>query len=198
MAKRILYVSVLCLVLLSISAIALSIQSAKACEEKSVVIWPDDNVQLTFPPGSDVNATATARAAPSDEFIGPLWDIKVVGAFEGQVLVRIYYGGDRPTPTGMSQTDLVLGDVNADGKVNCKDLYIIIKALCSTPSNRRWNPYCDLNNDGKINLADLCIATRHLGQTSEWTPLSNINVDSDQLGPYIEGYTEHFSIFGVH
>ena len=220
MVKRILSASMICLVLLSISAIAFDIQPAKANGESPppFVLPVNDFVTLIFPPGTvGVTATATeterypppppppqeevaiatSDTLPPDGFIGPVWDIQVAGTFSWPVRVRIIFSETEPTPTEILQTDIVLGDVNADGKVNCKDLWIIIKALGSVPGRPRWNQYCDLNGDNKITLRDLCIAFNHLGQTSEWTPLSDIVVVDYPGEHYIEGEANHFSIFGV-
>jgi hypothetical protein len=87
----------------------------------------------------------------------------VTATFEGNVKVGIYYGNG-PVPTQIWQIDIIPADVNANGKVNCLDIRIILRALGSSPDSRRWNPYCDLNGDNKINLKDLRIATRYLGQ----------------------------------
>jgi hypothetical protein len=125
-----------------------------------------------------------------------VWDIRVTGTYSGLVRVRIAYPTGGQIPTEILQTDIVPGDVNWDGKVDCKDLLIITKALGSCPGKPRWNPYCDLNHDNRIDLKDLCIALHHFGESSVWTPLKNIYVNEE--GHYIEGDTDHFSIFGGH
>ena len=45
------------------------------------------------------------------------------------------------------------GDLNADGKLNSRDVIAMIK-LVLTP-NHEINEICDLNNDGKINSRDV-------------------------------------------
>jgi hypothetical protein len=214
MVKRISSGIMLCLILFSVFAVAASIQTAKACEEpRPVVIIVNDHVQLIFPSGTEgvsATATETERYPPlpqdtseevlsdtlsADGFIGPVWDIRVTGTFSGTVTVRIDYGETELTPTALLQTDIVLGDVNADGKVNLCDLLIILKALGSSPGKSRWNPYCDLNCDNKITLADFCIAFHNLGHVSVWT---SITTYVDVENHVIYGETDHFSIFGVH
>jgi hypothetical protein len=221
MTKRLQIVHIFCLVLIGISSIVLNIQPALACQPQPpppVEIPLNEWVMLIFPPGTDpegISATASeapkypplpppcpqkevviSENLPSDGFIGPVWDIEVTGDFSGLVTVRIYYDEAESHPTEILQIDIVPGDVNVDGKVNCKDLCIIIKALGSRPGGPRWNEYCDLNGNNRIDLKDLCIAICHLGQTSEWTPLINIFVDEELR--YIEGDTDHFSLFGIH
>jgi len=89
-----------------------------------------------------------------------VWDVQVTARFIGNVKVGLYYDDLKPTPTEVWEIDvnnygqLVLGDVNKDGKVNCVDLLLVTKALGSSPSSPRWNQCCDLNHDGKINLQD--------------------------------------------
>jgi len=47
------------------------------------------------------------------------------------------------------------GDINGDGRVDLKDLVLLVKAYRSTPDKSNWNPLCDLNHDGRVDLADL-------------------------------------------
>lgn len=64
----------------------------------------------------------------------------------------------------------ISGDVNADGKVDVKDVYKVALAYGSiqegpNPLGRQWNPNCDINNDGKIDVKDVYIASKHFGET---------------------------------
>ena len=126
----------------------------------------------------------------------PAWDIRVTGDFESGRVGLPW----TTTPVGeLWQIDLVIGDVNYDGTVDCKDIRIIISAFGSSPESRirilrdRWNPDCDLNNDCKVNLRDLCIAFSNYGKKAEWEPVENVFVDYDLH--LIFGDTDHFSIF---
>jgi hypothetical protein len=166
-----------------------------------VEITPNPSITLIFQPGAEIakaTATETTRYPPlpagSSSFITSVWDIRVTGTFSGLARVRIAYPNGGPIPTQILQTDIVPGDVNWDGKVDCKDLLIITKALESRPGTPRWNPDCDLNHDNRINLKDLSIALHNFCKSSVWTPLKNIYVNEE--GHYIEGDTDHFSIFG--
>jgi hypothetical protein len=49
----------------------------------------------------------------------------------------------------------LLGDINGDGVVNMKDIYIIIRAYLSKPGDQTWNRDADLNKDGFVNMQDL-------------------------------------------
>ena len=61
--------------------------------------------------------------------------------------------------------DILIGDVNKDGKVNAKDRRDLTRMLAG------WKDYpqsafdvkaCDVNQDGKVNAKDRRILTRHL------------------------------------
>jgi hypothetical protein len=149
-------------------------------------------------PGPSVAAStsmSTAQASSDSPFIGPVWDIKTTAKFSGQVTVAIVFPATA-YPTQMLQTDIVPGDVNRDGVVNCKDLLLILKALFATPGSPRWNPNCDINQDGKINLLDLLIALKNFGKTSQWTDITWGEID--WTNHIIYGRTDHFSLIGIH
>jgi hypothetical protein len=59
-----------------------------------------------------------------------------------------------------------MGDVNADGIINMKDLEIMKAAYGSTPGSPNWNPACDLNGDGRVNILDVTKATGNYGKVS--------------------------------
>jgi hypothetical protein len=59
----------------------------------------------------------------------------------------------------------ILGDVNGDGKVDMKDLSVVVKAFRSFPSDLRWNPSCDLNSDGQIDMRDVMIVVTNFGKS---------------------------------
>jgi len=64
----------------------------------------------------------------------------------------------------------MVGDVNADGKVEGKDLGAIAWSFGSypgAPPPTSWDPNCDINNDGKIDGKDLGVVSWHFG---EWDP----------------------------
>lgn len=47
------------------------------------------------------------------------------------------------------------GDINKDGRVSLRDMYILLRAIGSREGDRRYRPEADLNNNGKINRKDL-------------------------------------------
>lgn len=64
----------------------------------------------------------------------------------------------------------MIGDVNADGKVDVKDVYKVGKAYGSaespepSPPGHPWDSDCDINNDGKVNVKDYYIVCKHYGE----------------------------------
>jgi hypothetical protein len=57
-----------------------------------------------------------------------------------------------------------MGDVNGDGKVDLKDVYVISLAFGSYPGHPKWNPVADVNRDNKVDLKDVYIVTRNYGK----------------------------------
>jgi hypothetical protein len=59
----------------------------------------------------------------------------------------------------------IIGDINADGKVNIIDVSIAAKAYMSKPGDTRWNANADVNEDETINIIDITIVARDYGKT---------------------------------
>ncbi len=206
-----------CLALLCISAAVFTIPSTNAStitSDEEVIISPNEYVTLIFPPGSEIehmtaNETAwypplsppsqgdmgACETLPSNGFIGSVWEIKVTGMFEGLVRVILVYPNES-SPTEILQTDVVPGDLNLDSYVGVDDLVIAGEYFGSTPISSRWNVHADLNEDDYVGIDDVVLMARNFGQTSEWAPLSNTYVNYE--AHFIEGDTDHFSVFGVH
>jgi hypothetical protein len=55
----------------------------------------------------------------------------------------------------------VQGDINGDGQVNYKDLFILAKAYWTTPTDPNWNPIADINCDGVVDYKDLFILSKN-------------------------------------
>jgi hypothetical protein len=56
------------------------------------------------------------------------------------------------------------GDVDADGKVDIKDIAIVAKAFGSSNGRHNWNYQSDLNGDNKVDLKDLSIVSMNFGK----------------------------------
>ncbi len=57
-----------------------------------------------------------------------------------------------PTPPSACR-----GDVNGDGRVDWRDVAIVMKALLTQPGDKRWDPVADVNGDGRVDVLDLAI-----------------------------------------
>ena len=75
---------------------------------------------------------------------------------------------------GVSVKDLyfivgLVGDINHDGGVDMKDVYIQIQAFCSYPGHPRWNPQADITGseylvpDGKVDMRDIYVTLQNFG-----------------------------------
>jgi hypothetical protein len=56
------------------------------------------------------------------------------------------------------------GDVNADGKVNVKDIFAVAKAFGSQCGQPKYDPNLDINGDCKINVKDMFTTAKNFGQ----------------------------------
>ncbi len=59
----------------------------------------------------------------------------------------------------------LLGDINDDGKVDLKDVYMAASAYGSYSGSAKWVPEADINNDGKVDLKDLYVTWANYGKT---------------------------------
>lgn len=57
------------------------------------------------------------------------------------------------------------GDINGDGKVDVKDVYMVARAYGSYPYHPYWNSLCDINHDNKVDVKDYYIVCRNYGKT---------------------------------
>jgi hypothetical protein len=63
----------------------------------------------------------------------------------------------------------MVGDVNADGKVDVKDIFAVGKAYGTSregpnPPGRAYSPNCDINGDNKVDAKDYYIVNKHYGE----------------------------------
>jgi len=59
----------------------------------------------------------------------------------------------------------LLGDVNYDGKVDIRDIYITAKAFGSYPCHPRWNPPADLDDNSLVDMRDIFLVIVNFGKT---------------------------------
>jgi len=62
---------------------------------------------------------------------------------------------------------IFLGDVNFDGVVDMRDVYIVARSFGSYPDHPRWNFIADMNNDNKVDMRDIYLAIKNFGKTFE-------------------------------
>lgn len=60
---------------------------------------------------------------------------------------------------------ILRGDVNLNGKVDLKDIVLVIGKFGTVEGDPHWQPIYDLNSDKKINLKDIIIAIANFGNT---------------------------------
>lgn len=58
----------------------------------------------------------------------------------------------------------ITGDINGDGRVNYKDLFILAAAYGSYVGGEKYNVGADLNGDGKVNYQDLFLLAASYGK----------------------------------
>ena len=57
------------------------------------------------------------------------------------------------------------GDINADRKVDLRDVYAVGKTFGAVIGDPRYNPNLDINDDGKIDLRDYFTACKNYGKS---------------------------------
>jgi len=62
-------------------------------------------------------------------------------------------------------TPSLLGDVNYDGIVDMKDIYIVIQAFGSYPGHPKWNLVANINKDNRVDMKDIYLVITNFGKT---------------------------------
>jgi hypothetical protein len=155
---------------------------------------------ITSPGTATVSETAAppSGVAPLSRIIGLYYDFDVTFTFTGSVVVGLPYAEGLRYEQCLSMWHYeggLVGDVNRDGKVDCRDICLIKLALGTRPGMRRWNPSCDLNGDRRVNSCDLCIALRNYGGTTRtWVDVTSY---VDTVNNIVYGITASFPPFGI-
>jgi len=63
---------------------------------------------------------------------------------------------------------LLRGDLNADGKVDLRDIHTAARTFGSVLGDPRWNPRADINKDNVVNLIDIFLIAINFGKTLEY------------------------------
>ena len=64
-------------------------------------------------------------------------------------------------------TSYLLADVDQDGRVDLRDISIIIIVVGTTPASSNWNPNADLNRDLEVDIRDLTLVLKDFAKTSQ-------------------------------
>ncbi len=100
--------------------------------------WKSTTVQID--PGEIANVTLSLYVSKT---------ISGISAFSFDVVVS--------SSTGL------LGDVNQDGKVDMRDVQIIVSAMFSGNGSPNWDPRADLDGNSIVDMRDLAILLLHFG-----------------------------------
>lgn len=68
------------------------------------------------------------------------------------------------TLTGSSVYVGIEGDLNADGRVDMKDVSYVARRFMCISSDPLWDSVADVNGDGKIDMKDISTVARHFGE----------------------------------
>lgn len=119
-------------------------------------------------------------AWPSWELVAPEAIVYLAWSLDPGVSVRWTWD---PTATGLyvakdiygynctkflkirSTVDRIISDINGDGKVDIKDIWMVAYAFGSYLGHSRWNPFTDTYKDYEINIVDLYEVARDYGKT---------------------------------
>ena len=67
-----------------------------------------------------------------------------------------------PTPTPTQEPEVMIGDLNGDGKINTADAVIILKIAAGMIAQDEYNTIAgDCNHDGKVNTADAVLILKY-------------------------------------
>ena len=137
--------------------------------------------------GTGVLAVATFKATAEGESLLDLFskdpyrsdEVKLVAdppglvvpipnvAIDGHVTIVPDPPTDPPPDDPLVLTSPVLvGDINADGIVDMKDVGYVARLFGTEPTGPLWDAKADVNGDGKINMRDVGITAKNLWKTS--------------------------------
>lgn len=111
-----------------------------------------------------------------------LFNWNTTGFHKGNYTISVYaepVSGEMNTSDNILEGDWIMitsiGDINADGMVNVRDVYAVARAFGTSlfppnPPNRSYNPNCDINHDGKVDIKDYYLVCKHYGEADPKTP----------------------------
>jgi hypothetical protein len=178
----------------------------------NVTVFLSSGASLTFDDVPFVGAVATGDELDTADVL--LWDVTVVGQFEGQVIVAFRYN-ESDIPAGVNEEDLRLYisdfnftlflrcDYTGDGKIDGQD----VKVISNIVKHPKFIPdpiddpvgyqlyldLYDLNDDNSITELDIHVANQM--KNVEWLDITLEPDGVDTVNNIIYGVTDHFSAF---
>jgi hypothetical protein len=101
-----------------------------------------------------------------DQYGGPYQNLTGSDGIGDALLILDGNNSDRyPLMTPWTEAPSLIGDVNADGKVDMKDVGYVARRFMCVPGDPLWDVNADLNGDEKINMVDIGTVARHFGES---------------------------------
>ncbi len=101
-----------------------------------------------------------------DQFSGPYQNMTGSDGIGDAPLVIDGNNMDRyPLIGPWTEASNLVGDVNADGKVDMKDVGYVARRFMCVPGDELWDVKTDFNGDEKINMIDIGTVARHFGES---------------------------------
>ncbi|MBQ8724840.1 MAG: RICIN domain-containing protein, partial [Oscillospiraceae bacterium] len=131
----------------------------------SAELWPDagtDSQLFKFVPNEDGSYTITTKMTKDLSALG----VAMGSKDEGAAVVQWECNGSDDQKWNVeekTEEEIVIGDVNEDGKLSVSDVIMLQKWLVCVPDATLTNwQNADLSADVRVNAFDLCIIKREL------------------------------------
>lgn len=131
------------------------------------------NLQVSYDTGNVIGTQAvTSLAASQSQTLAFTWNTSVASIGTHTItanVTNVPVDADL-TNNAQSKTLKVVSstgpntDLNGDGKVDIKDVYVVGIAFGTEPGDKRWDPIADVNGDGVVNIMDAAIVTKDFGK----------------------------------
>jgi len=109
---------------------------------------------------TSTNVTLTAEAVANATF--DVWNLD--GASQGQAINPVSMTMNAPHTAIAHYITGLVGDTNADRKVDMRDVGYVARRFTCVPSDALWNSIADFNADGKIDMKDISTVAKHFGE----------------------------------
>jgi peptide/nickel transport system substrate-binding protein len=121
-------------------------------------------ITVTVDPGESVTITVTwYEKTITNEYWTIDLEVSPVGTAGGEVYDMDTTNNQINSPYNVTIKSWSM-DINGDGKIDIKDLVLLIKAYGTVPGKTRWNADADVNKDGKVDIKDLVLLIKNYGK----------------------------------